>query len=282
MEATLHLVPLPEVVNDKSIAIIERKKQLENVSISLAVQALALRSLIGEVQTEIMQSFEIKTDAQMEKCEQARCSIKDFKKSVIAKLKPIKDEINAEKALIMEEEHKHLDPVDAFEEWVNPKLSAYAKLKEAQRLEEERRLQAEAQRQAEEEARKAREEALRLAEEEKLAQAMVLEQNGDREAAEAVIQAPVEVAPIAPVFVPSPIIPKTKSSTGTTYRDKWRGEVTSIKELCRGIAEGLIPEDWVEPRMTPINSSALALKDKMNYPGIRAVCEKIPVDGRRQ
>ena len=67
---------------------------------------------------------------------------------------------------------------------------------------------------------------------------------------------------------------------GISTRSIWRAEVTNIKELCRAIADGLVPVSLVTVNQTEANRMASALKDTMKVPGLRSV-ESTSVAARR-
>lgn len=114
---------------------------------------------------------------------------------------------------------------------------------------------------------KAHKEARERTEEEQLALAAELEASGDKETAEAIISAPVEVAPVK--------IQSTVPRTAQAFsRETWSGEVTDLMALVKAIAEGKAPLNLVMANQTAINGLARSLKRSMNYPGIRAISSK--------
>jgi hypothetical protein len=122
---------------------------------------------------------------------------------------------------------------------------------------EQERIRRAEQARLEEEARKAAEEAA-------LAQAVALEQNGHKMAAEAVIAAPV-VAPA--VYVPK----TTPNGFGNATRRTWGAEVTDLMALVKAVAAGTVPIQAIEANTVFLGQQARALKSALQYPGVRAV-----------
>lgn len=112
---------------------------------------------------------------------------------------------------------------------------------------------------------------------------------GDEEAAQAIMDAPVE-APQVPVYVP-PVQAAIPQVAGTSKRENWSGVVTNFEELVLDIAEGIkhfrakgnlgghAPLSFLEIAQTAINQSAKAQKKSMAYPGL--VAENNPVRSTR-
>lgn len=122
---------------------------------------------------------------------------------------------------------------------------------------EQERARREAQAKAEAEARKAAEEAA-------LAQAVALEKNGHKAAADAVLAAPV-VPP--PVYIP----PTTPAGFGAATRRTWGAEVFDFMALVKAVAEGKAPIEAIEANTTFLNQQARALKGALSIPGVKAV-----------
>lgn len=122
---------------------------------------------------------------------------------------------------------------------------------------EQERIRRAEQARLEEEARKAAEEAA-------LAQAVALEMNGHKAAAEAVISAPV-VAPA--VYVQK----TTPTGFGNATRRVWGAEVTDLMALVKAVAAGQVPIQAIEANSVFLNQQARALKSALQYPGVRAV-----------
>jgi hypothetical protein len=85
---------------------------------------------------------------------------------------------------------------------------------------------------------------------------------------------PVRLAPEMPVYVPAPTVaPRYVAPAGVSTTQRWKAEVTSLRLLCRAIAEGTVPAHYVEANMTALNGMARANKQALNIPGVRAVAD---------
>ena len=180
------------------------------------------------------------------------------------------EQIQSAKAL-EDEIFKYLDPPreKAYEDYKYHKKrldNAIKPVQEARKLfkkkciewdQEKERIRREAQRKAEAEARK-------RAEEETLAAAVRAEQEGDYIAAEAILAEPVEVAPV--------IVPKTSPAPSrlSAGRTQWYAEGQNLKTLCKAVADGKVPSEYVLFNMMVLNKMAIALKSSMNIPGVKA------------
>lgn len=95
---------------------------------------------------------------------------------------------------------------------------------------------------------------------------------GDHDkAAELREQAALTVAPIAQHERPS--------VAGITRRESWHAEVTDLRALVRGVAEGEVPLAAIDPNLRFLNGQARALRSELRYPGVRAVPEKTIASG---
>ena len=180
------------------------------------------------------------------------------------------EQIQSAKAL-EDEIFKYLDPPreKAYEDYKYHKKrldNAIKPVQEARKLfkkkciewdQKKERIRREAQRKAEAEARK-------RAEEETLAAAVQAEQEGDYTAAEAILAEPVETAPV--------IVSKTSPAPSrlSAGRTQWYAEGQDIKTLCKAVANGKVPSEFVIFNMPVLNKMAIALKSSMDIPGVKA------------
>lgn len=185
--------------------------------------------------------------------------------SLLASCKEMENEIHAafdpivEKAFIAHKEavaqrKKYLDPIEEGRKILKQKMIAFQ--------DEQERLRREEQSLAEEAAR------LR-AEQEALEAAVAAEQSGDAETAEAIIAAPVQ---IAPVFVTKTAPAASRLSAGRT---QWYAEGTDIVKLCKAIATGRASKEFVMFNMVALNKLAGAMKNTMNVDGVVAKSRKV-------
>lgn len=113
---------------------------------------------------------------------------------------------------------------------------------------------------------KLRDEQKKRAEDERIKQAAALERDGDKEAAQELIEAPVEVAPV--------VVPKAEAPAGISYRDVWKYRVTD---------ETKVPREYLMLDEKKIAAVVRALKGETRigvtvngrfFPAIEAYAEK--------
>lgn len=104
---------------------------------------------------------------------------------------------------------------------------------------------------------KMRAEAKQREEEERLKEAQRLEDQGDNDMADAVLDAPVTVAPV--------VLPRDEQPTGISYRDVWKFRITNPK---------LIPDQYKVIDEKAIGGVVRALKGETNIPGVEVYAEK--------
>lgn len=121
--------------------------------------------------------------------------------------------------------------------------------------------EAEDRRIREEEARRRRE-AEKEEEERRLKEAQELAENGQKELADAVLDAPVVVAPV--------VLPRAEAPEGISYRDVWRFEIVDANK---------IPRDYLMVDDKKIGAVVRAMKGETRIDGVRVYSEKV-VAGR--
>lgn len=118
------------------------------------------------------------------------------------------------------------------------------------------------------------EEERRLRREEELRQEQIREaeiEAAEKAGADAGLVEAICEEPLPP---PAPVVvPRFQKPAGISTRETWAAQVTNLKELCRAIAEGDLPEVYVAPNMTALNARARAEKGLMQIPGVRAVSD---------
>lgn len=113
--------------------------------------------------------------------------------------------------------------------------------------------------------RKAQEEARKKAEEERLAQAEALEKEGQSEAAEHILDAPLAPEPTLPVE------PESKVD-GVFMRDNWKAELIDLDTVIAAAAKGEgLARQCLTFNQKAADGLAKALKANMTIPGVRAV-----------
>jgi hypothetical protein len=108
-------------------------------------------------------------------------------------------------------------------------------------------------------------EAKKKAEEEALARAEKFEQEGNKEAAEAV----VEAAASLPDTVPKTDIARGNYNSSTSSRADWKGEVVDLKVMLGAIIRGDLPEDFITVNQSRIDAFARSKKVEKEKWGIR-------------
>lgn len=229
----------------------------------------------------------------------------DFLKGVVAMraeitgtFGPLKQKAFEAHRAICAEETRLLQPVSDAERIVKGARISYQAEQERIRQERERQARLEAERQAAElrrqqiEAERHRQEELRRqreaeeAERQKLAEetfdaaiAAGADEGTLQEIVElaagpsAVIEVPYVPEPSA--FVPLPVIaPTVQKTAGISLRKTYRAEVVSLRELCRAVADGRVPESYVTPALPALNRIASAQREQFQVPGCRVVVEQ--------
>lgn len=196
------------------------------------------------------QSVAISDQASYDKACSLLQTIKSLRKSVFDKLDPLRkaayDTYQRSLGLLKEADQ----PLETAEAAIKRVIASWDQ--EQQRIERER-------------LRLAEEEARRQAEEERLANAVAVEETG---ASEEEVEAVLEI-PVAPLRVTQQ--PAYQRAAGTSVSYRWSGEVTDIKALCRAIADGKVPTNFVTANVAAINKMACAQREMFNLPGCRAV-----------
>lgn len=76
------------------------------------------------------------------------------------------------------------------------------------------------------------------------------------------------------LVTPSVVPITTKSVAGISQAETWKAEVVDKAAFIKAVAEGLVSPDLVEINMPSLNKMAVALKDSLNIPGVKAVSSK--------
>lgn len=172
-------------------------------------------------------------------------SIGDMIKEVKATFDPICEAANKAHKAATAKRASFLDPLESVYRSVKRLMSDYDAEQERIRREAEEKL---------------REQARKEEEERRLQEAIALEQSGQKEVAEAVMEAPVYVAPV--------VIPKVvpKMTGGPVFQKRWDFEITDINQ---------IPRQYMVPDLVKIRQIVTALKDQTNIPGVKAFEKRV-------
>jgi len=234
-----------EPVEEKALSIVDQAKAVKVTDPETYTAAGSLWKAIGDMIKEVKDTFD-----------------------------PICDAAHKAHKQAVEKRAKYLDPLTAAQKSVKGLMSAYDAEQERLRREEQARLEAIAR--AEEEARRKAEaeriEAERKAEEERLmAAAQAAEAAGDKQTADALAEAAIEVTEAAkeevaavvsePVTVAPVVLPKAtpKLQGGPVYRTVWKARIVN---------ERLIPREYLTVDMVKINGVVRSLKGATNIPGV--------------
>lgn len=219
-----------------------------------------------------------------------------LRKRIVTEFEPMKKASHAAWKAVVAKENEHLEPIEEAENILTAGIKQFEfdeerKRREIQRrLDEEQRQRDEADRlRREAEAKAIRDEELRVQAEirakdeaARLARAIEAEAAGASEATVAeIVSTPVlavpEVAPITAYIEPAPYIapvvaaPTYDRVKGIGIRETWSAQIVSIKDLCRAVADGRVPEMAVQGNMPWLNNRARSDKRLMQIPGVRAV-----------
>jgi hypothetical protein len=150
-------------------------------------------------------------------------------------------------------------PLAEAEGILKPRIAAYLNEQERIRREEELRLQ----RQAEEEARQRQ-----------LENAVILDDIGETEEANALLE---ERPTVAPVILPRSV-PKV---AGVSMSKRYSAVVTNLMELVKAVAVGKAPIQALKADDVFLNRQAVAMKEALQYPGVRIHIES-NISAKRQ
>jgi hypothetical protein len=163
-------------------------------------------------------------------------ALKNLEKEIIDTFADAKAKAFAAHRAVTAAEAKHLIPVQEARKITKTKMVAFQDAEDARQRAEEKRLEDEARKKAEEAA---------------LAAAEAAEKSGDKAQAEAIISAPVEVAPV--------VLPKSTPKAATVLRKIWTYRVVN---------ENLVPRAYLMLDTTKLGQQARATQDTIKVPGI--------------
>jgi hypothetical protein len=151
-------------------------------------------------------------------------------------------------------------------------MLAYSDEQDRIREEEQRKANEKAERERlrlEKEAREAEERARAAREAGNIRQAEKLEAKAD-------LKTDAAASTVAPI-----IQREAPRVAGVATRENWSALVIDLKALVDAVAAGAVPLSMVEANMTNLNKMAKALKKELNYPGVRAVVDKVLAAGSK-
>lgn len=200
----------------------------------------------------------------------------DLLKGVVALRKKIEDDYapaieaahQAHKAAIAGR-NKHVTPLVEIEGLLRTKVGAFqqAERKRVEEEERQRRIAIEAEEKRVREAQAKAEEEARARQAEEAFEAAC---DGEPEVAARIMTEPIEVAPIAPVYIPPPA-PVAKVA-GLSSRETWNAEVVDLHALIQYAATcpKAIAESLLVPNLSTLNAMARNSKAALAVPGVVA------------
>ena len=153
-----------------------------------------------------------------------------LKKEIEADFKESKETAYAAWKAVVAQEKGHLDGIDEARKIVKGKMAVWQEAEEKKRREGEARLRAEA-----------------------LNAAAAAEKNGDKDGAEAILNTPIEAAPV--------VLPKTTPKTQTVVRKVWKFRVTN---------PSILPREYLTPDLTKIGGVVRSTQGTVKIPGVDA------------
>ena len=195
-------------------------------------------------------AVEIRSNEDYVKAGEILLVIKDLRKQIDETFDPIiKKAHEAHKEAVAQKKKVDAPLVEA-EGIIKPRIAAWNAEQERIRREEEARL---------------REQARKEEEERRLQEAILAEQNGQTEAAEEIMAAPVQPPPV--------VVPKTVPKvSGVSMVKQWKFRVVN---------PALIPREYMVPDETKIGGVVRALKDQAHIPGVEVYSVESVSAGRR-
>ena len=176
--------------------------------------------------------------------------IKEIRKKIEATFKPIKQKMDAAKKEVLDQEKAADAPLVEAEGIIKPRIAAWNAEQERIRQAEEARL---------------REEARKQEEERRLQEAILAEQHGQKEEAEAIMETPVQVAPV--------VVPKSVPKVaGVNMTKQWKFRITDATK---------IPRQYLVVDEQKIGAVVRALKDQASIPGVEIFSVDSVSAGRR-
>lgn len=184
-------------------------------------------------------------------------------KEVEGFFKPVKAQIDAIKKPVLAAENALVADIDREKKRLGSLITTYNLECQRKREEEERR----AREAAEKAAREAAEAEARRLREQQLEEAVRLEEAGDSEAAEAVLNEDIHVEPEF-----SPVVAQAEAPVrmaGQVGKLTYSCEVVNVKELLKAVAEGKAPMQCFILDQGWLNKKAAVDKEGFNLPGCK-------------
>lgn len=185
--------------------------------------------------------------------------IKGLRTEIAATFGPIIQKAHAAHKEAVAQRTKHEEPLKTAEALIKGRMGTWQRAEEERQRLEAARLAAEARRRDEET---------------RLREAEALEEAGEAEAAERVLDEP----PPPPPPPPPSRVPKVSGISG---RDVWNFEVVDFPALVKAVAAGTVPLAAIEPDTKVLGQQARSLKGEMKWPGVRVWSDRTIAAGAR-
>lgn len=192
-------------------------------------------------------------------------------KAVKALFAPVLSTLEADKEIIAEKLVAYDDEQQRLQKEKEEKAQREAAAEEA-RLKKIKEDQEKAWRDKQEKAQKEADELAAAGKAEEAAKAQAVADKAGDKAEERAQQA-------AEVFVPAPVVaPTAQKPQGMHYQERWSGECTDLMALVKAVADGKAPITFLSANQPGINKQATATKNALQFPGIKFICTKTPVN----
>lgn len=251
----VHHEPRPRTVVSETVQAAPAP-ELENQEVEQVAQKASL--LVQNAKT-----IKVVDTTTQHQASQVLLAIASLRKEVADTFRPMKEAAFRAHRTICDQEKKHDQPLADAERAVKAQIGSF--VAEQQRLAREAE---EAARKAamEEAERKAREEAERRA----IEDAIALEEIGDAEGAQAVLENP---APVAVQYVaPAPVAPAVAQVQGVTTREDWDFRI---------VDDSLIPREYLLVNEQALRAVAKSTKGRARIPGVEFYPKQVVAASRR-
>ena len=194
----------------------------------------------------------------LEACELLK-TIKGLRAEIEATFAPIRTKAHEAWKESIAQQKKVEEPLEQGERQIKSVIAIYLNEQERLRKEEELRLQRQAQ---EEEERR------------QLENAAILDDLGETDEANRLLNEKVEAAPV--------VLPRfTPKVAGIAMSQRYAAEVVDLMELVEAVAAGKAPIQCLKADTVFLNRQAVAMKTAMHYPGVRVKTDSTIAAGRR-
>jgi hypothetical protein len=209
---------------------------------------IALQKDINQLVLDASKIKQVTTPEELEQANNAGRVLQASTKEVELFYKPLKQQVDAFKAPLLAHEKEFAVPVEAEKRRLGGLITGFMQEQERKRQEAER---------------VAREEADRVAREEQLARAVELEQAGDTEAAEQVLNEPTMAAPVV-IQQEAPV-----RMVGQVGKTTYKCIVEDVKALLRAVATGTAPMQCFTIDQGWLDKKAALDKEGFSLPGCK-------------